>query len=82
MVERPENLALARDALDQTRPGPGDVRQLDRDWTLHQAVDALPEPHRAHAPFAQLAHEPVRADRGADAAGGAPSADRLRCRPA
>ena len=62
VVERGQDLALARDARGQIAAERAE-RQLQRDAALHQPIGALGEPHRAHAADTELTHQPVRADR-------------------
>ncbi len=62
VLERREDLALARQALGQPRALPRAVRQLQRDAALLQQVGALGQPHAGHAAAAELADEPVGAD--------------------
>ena len=61
VVEAGEDVALARHPLAEAAR-PARPRQLDGDLSLQCAVDALGQPHRAHAADAELADQAVGTD--------------------
>ena len=69
MLQRGEDRALAGEALHQTGTPPRAVRQLQRHAALLGPIDALGQPHRGHAAFAELTQQPVRPDLLAAAVG-------------
>ncbi len=64
VLQRGQDLALARHALGQARASPRAVRELECDAAALQHVGAFGQPDRGHAAFANLAQQPVRADQG------------------
>ena len=60
MIERGEDRRARAPCALRARSAADDVRQLERDRPIDQAVDALGEPHRAHAAAAELAHQSIR----------------------
>ena len=69
MLERGEQVALARHAPRGLGHRPAHVRQFDGHAALEQTVDAFGHPHRAHTAAAQPARQPVGAHRAADVRG-------------
>src|SRR5215469_2065703 len=62
MAQPAENAALALKALFGCRAGQRDIHKLDRSLSFESPIAALGEPHRSHAPLADLRHQGVGAD--------------------
>ena len=62
VVQRGQDLALARHAFGQPGAAPGTVGQLERHLAALQHVGALGQPHAGHAAAAELAQQAVGAD--------------------
>src|SRR5690606_37328493 len=70
VLERGQELALARHSFPQPLANPETARKLQRHGPVDQAVGALGEPDRAHTAAAELANEPVGTEMLAFVVGG------------
>jgi hypothetical protein len=60
MIQRGEDLPLARHSFREPSALPGAVRDLQRHRTIDVPIGALGQPDRAHAAAAELTHQAIR----------------------